>query len=369
MNQRFPTEKAYGIQVAKMCEAFSKSGCEVELVSPFRISKIKDNPFIFYGLEEVFRFKKIFSPDFYLPGKLDLIAFQIKNFISAVILVIYVLIQKPDIIYSRDELPIYLLSFFKKNLIVEIHKFSNKRTLFYRRFRKKEIKIVAISNGIKNEFEKISFSSSNILVAFDAVDLRNFDINLSRSEARKKLNLPLDKKIAVYSGHLFKWKGVDNLIEAALILKDILFLFVGGTEKDIENYRFLVKDKKTKNVLFLGYRPYREIPLYLKAADVLVLPNKKEEKISELYTSPLKLFEYMASNRPIVASDLPSIREVLNEETAVFFESNQPQLLAEAIKKIIEDENLGRSLSAKAFEKVKNYTWDKRTERILTFLN
>src|SRR3989344_2793499 len=367
-NHRLPTEKAYGIQISKMCEAFTDLGHKVVLIAPYRISKVKDDFFRYYNVKDSFQFKKIFSPDFYLPGKLDRIAFQIKYFISAAVLSFYALIKKADIVYSRDELPLYLLSFFRKNLIFEAHKFSKKRAPFYMRFQKKKIKIVAISAGIKKELEKLGFNPEDIILAQDSVDLEDFNIGVSKIEARKKLDLPLDKKIALYSGHFFKWKGVNTLIEAASFLKEVFFVFIGGTEKDIKEFKSLVKNNKLDNVLLLGHKPYREVPLYLKAADILVLPNKKEEKISELYTSPLKLFEYMASRRPIVASDLPSIREVLDDQTAVFFEPDNPEQLAESIKKVIWNNHLAETISAKAFEKVQSHTWHKRAERILNFI-
>ena len=365
-NLRLPTEKAYGIQIAKMGEAFADLGLEVVLAAPFRISKEKGSISHYYGVRENFKFRKIFTPDFYFPGRLDIIAFQIKSFISAFILAVYALTHKSDIVFSRDEMPLYLLSFFRGNLVFEAHKFSKKRLSFYKRFKKKKVKIVAISSGIKNEFEKIGFNPESILIAPDAVDLRDFDINISKTEARKKLGLPLDKKIALYSGHFFKWKGVDTLMEAAAYLKEVFFVFIGGTEK-----------RTLDNILFLGHKPYREVPLYLKAADVLILPNpatlssgvgEKEEKISKYYTSPLKLFEYMASGRPIVASDLPSIKEVLDKDSAVFFKPGNSEELARSIKKIIDDENLAKSISEKAFEKVQEYTWEKRVKKILVFV-
>lgn len=356
-NHRLPTEKAYGIQISKMCEAFADLDYEIVLVVPYRISKVKEDFFRYYDVRKNFKFKKIFTPDFYLPGKLDKIAFGTKYFFSAIVLAIYALVHKADITYSRDEIPLYLLSFFRKNLVFEIHNFSKKRTLFYKRLKNKKVKVVAISGGIKRELEKIGFDPQNILVAFDAVDLRVFDIGISKTEARSKLNLPLDQKIVIYAGHLFEWKGADTLIKAASILKEALFVFVGGADKEV-----------ARNILFLGHKPHKEIPLYLKAADVLILPNKKDEKISELYTSPLKLFEYMASKRPIVASDLPSMREVLDDESCVFFESGNPEKLAQGIEKVMSDENLAESISAKAFEKVQNYTWRKRALKILDFI-
>ena len=369
VNQRLPIEKAYGLQIAKMAEAFADCGLEVNLISPTRRDPIKQDFFSFYSIKRNFKFKKLFSPDFYFPGKLDKVAVAVKSLVSASVLALYSVFRKADFIYSRDELPLYFLSFFKKSLIFEIHRFSKKRSFFYRRFRNKNFKVVSISKGLKDELLNFGFKPENILVAPDGVDLEEFNLNLSKSEARIKFGLPLDKKIAVYAGHLFKWKGVDTLLKAALLLKEVLFVFIGGTEKDVENFKLLIEKYRAENVMLLGHRPYSEIPFYLKAADVLVLPNEKEEKISEFYTSPLKLFEYMASGRPIVASNLPSVREILDKDSGLFFESGSSQRLIEAIKRVIEDENLTKSLSAKAFEKIHQYTWDKRARKILSFIN
>ena len=77
----------------------------------------------------------------------------------------------------------------------------------------------------------------------------------------------------------------------------------------------------------------------------------------------------MASKRPIVASDLPSIREILNEENAVLVEPNNPEALAEGIKKILQNPELADKISKQAFRDVQNYTWQKRAQKILGFIN
>lgn len=366
-NLRLPTEKAYGIQIAKTCEAFAELGINLTTVAPYRISKIKDDFFDYYSVKRNFNFKKLFSLDFYLSGKLNMFAFGLKNFISAIILSIYAIVRKPDIIYSRDELPLFLLSFFRKNLIYEAHRFSSSRRLFYRKFKNKNFKVVVITNHLKGDFIKMGFRAENVLVAPDGVDLGEFDVDISKEEARSRVGLPLGAKIAMYTGHLFEWKGAAPLLEVARKfqnnLKDVLFVFVGGTDYDIEKFR--KKAEGLTNILILGRKPHKNIPFFLKAADVLILPNKKDGGISSFYTSPLKLFEYMASNRPIVASDLPSVREVLNDSNTVFVLPDDVLALAKGIQQAFTDS----SRSEQAFLDVQQYTWQKRAKKILDFIS
>ena len=121
----------------------------------------------------------------------------------------------------------------------------------------------------------------------------------------------------------------------------------------------------TADIIITGRRSHGQVPVYLKAADALILPNKKGNQTSAYYTSPLKLFEYMASQRPIVASDLPSIREVLNETNAVMVEPDNPEALAAGIKLVLEDSRLADKLARQALVDASNYTWQKRAEKIL----
>lgn len=373
-NLRLPTEKAYGIQIAEMCSAFAGTGLEVLLAYPYRRNPHKDF-FSYYGIKRNFKIKVIPAVDFYLSGSFDKVSVIVKNFISALFLTFYGFFSDADFIYSRDEWPIYFLSFFKNNLIFEAHRFSPKRKSFYHRFKKKGIKIVVISEAIKNDFVKIGFKPINILVAHDGVDIDLFDIDITKEEAMLKTNLPKDQKIVMYTGHLFEWKGAGVLLEVARSFQfpvssfqkkeDVLFVFVGGMEYDIKKFR--KKAEGLNNVLILGHRPHKEIPLFLKAADVLVLPNSASDKISN-YTSPLKLFEYMASRRPIVASELPSMAEILNDGNSVLVKSDDPDKLAGGIKKVLEDASASADLAVRAFEEVQQYTWQNRAEKIINFI-
>lgn len=364
-NLRLPTEKAYGINISETCGAFADSGLEVTLVFPYRKNKIIADIFDYYGIKRSFKVKIISIIDIYLPGKFDRISVIIKSFISGLALAVYALWIDADIIYSRDEFPLFVLSFFKDDVYYEAHKFSNARRFFYRRFLRRKIKIITISESLKTSFLSMGFSAENVLVAHDGVNLKDFDIQMSKEEARDKTGLPQGAKIAMYTGHLFDWKGADILAMAAETLPDIKFIFVGGTEYDAESFKKKFRD--IPNVIVVGHKPHKEIPVFLKAADILVLPNSAKDKIY-LGTSPIKLFEYMASNRPIVASGLSSISEILNRENAVLVSPDDSSALADGIKNLIGNESFKMSISKKAFDDVQNYTWQKRAEKIINFI-
>lgn len=374
-NQRIPTEKAYGRQIAKMCESFADLGIEVELVAPVRGSIPDEDLFSYYSVKRNFKFTQIISPDWYWPGGLDRLAFGIKSFISARKLARYALDSSYQVIYSRDELPIYFLSSRGKYCIYEAHKFSKLFKILCSQFKKINLKIIAISHGLGNEFIKAGFNQKNILIAPDGVDevkIREQETNpIGKEEARNRLGLPLDRKILVYTGSFYEWKGIYVLADAAKMLeKEVLVVMVGGNN-DLDQRKFedYLKQKNIKNIKITGFIKDGKIrDNYRLAADAVILPNTSKEKISEVYTSPLKLFSYMALRRPIVASDLPSIREVLNEENAVLVKPDNPRELAAGARKVIADQQLALKISNNAFTSVHNYTWQKRAQNILRFI-
>lgn len=384
LNQRLPTEKAYGIQVAKTCEAMADLGWALTLVCPFRISKIKSDFFQYYGIKRNFVFKKIFIPDFYLPGFLNKIAFSIKSFYSAVILVFYALVRGADFFYTRDELVAYILSFFRKNIIFEGHRFSDKRKMFYARFKKNDLKIVVISQGLKDDFTKFGIKEFNLLVARDGVDLAEFSLTVSKIDSRKKFfsnfhhEAYAHKKLAVYIGHLYSWKGVSEIAKY-LCDKNVNYLICifGGTDKDISKLQEKLKNilKKTHPnlvpMIYLEGRVlHKEVPYILKAADCAILTGNESEIISSRYTSPLKMFEYMASGCPIVAQDLPSFREILNDENSFLVEPGDAKALVDKIAWVFDDDNaeIVKEKAVKALEDVQKYTWQNRATNVLNFL-
>lgn len=351
-NVRLPTEKAHGMQIMKSCEALARAGSHVELIIPKRKNPMKADPFVYYAVERNFTIRSLPVLDTVRFGRLGFLI----ELLSFLTMARRYMIGKQGVVYTRD----LGAGVFFPNAALETH--SIPRTLgFFRRaiFRRARAHFV-LTSFIKERLIAIGIPMQRIALAPDSVDLDLFDIPLTKTTARERLHLPQDKKIVLYAGSLFlyDWKGVDVFLEAAKEFKeDHLFLLVGGNKEEV----YKAKEKWGRdNMLFLGYQPPTSIPAYLKVADVLVIPNKRGSAISEHYTSPLKLFEYMASGRPIVASRLPSLEEVVSEREVAFFEPNDAKDLSRAIRYVFGDEANALSLARNARQKVEAFTWDTR---------
>ena len=228
--------------------------------------------------------------------------------------------------------------------------------------------IITISKYTKKGWIKNGIKKEKILVFPSGVDIKKFDfINKSKKILRTALNLPLEKKIILYSGQLHIWKGVEIFIQASeYVAKNIQFIILGGLSQDIQFYR--TKYKESKNIIFLGNKTYKEVPKYLKASDVLVLPNTAKKKISSLHTSPIKLFEYMAAKIPIVASDLPSIKQIISNKEVIFFEPDNPKELGKKITELLKNYSLALEKTKKAYKIAKKFSWKNRATKILKHL-
>ncbi|MCK5591480.1 MAG: glycosyltransferase family 4 protein [Candidatus Pacebacteria bacterium] len=364
-NARIPTEKAHGIQIMKMCEAFSEAGLDVELVFPYRKNFLKEDPFKYYNVGQKFKLKQVFSIDSALLGEtvrfyLQYISFTLSSFF-------YALFHKTDYIYSRSELPLFLLSFIKKNLCWEIH--TKNKTWIARATAKRVKKIVVISGGLREFLINQGVSSEKIIVAHDGVDLKEFDIKKSKEELREELGLPQDKKIVGYVGKMSgvgESKGVEGIIEAFSLLnkknENTVLMLVGVNENEKREIDSLLHkfNVNKKSCILIGHILHIDVPKYLKVANVLVMNYSS----SEHFFSPLKLFEYMASGVPIVTSDVENIREVLDEYDACFVKISDPKSLANNLNKVLLDSQYAQSLSKSARKKVEKYTWNERVLKI-----
>jgi glycosyltransferase involved in cell wall biosynthesis len=213
--------------------------------------------------------------------------------------------------------------------------------------------------------EKFGIKSGRIVYWPNGTDIEKYQLDISLSEARKKLDLPQDKKLVLYTGQLFDWKGVDTLIQAVDFLgRDILVYVVGGSAEDVVKLKKGFPIANDERIVFVPFQPRELMPVWLKAADVLILPNTGKQKVSLYYTSPMKLFEYMASGKPIVASAIPSILEILNKDNSLLAEADNPASFGEKINYALRHLDEVSTLGLQAQRDVKKYTWRERARKI-----
>lgn len=360
---RYPSEKAASLFAAKSAEAFAGVGEEVTLLVPRRLGRNPKTAHEVYGVRN--NFKTVFLPTvdlFWIPvvGK---IAHQVSYVVFSFFVALYLVLRTSHDtwVVTNESFPALVASFVRANILHELHDFPQRSIWLYRWVFARSRIILATNAWKAKELEtRFGVPAEKIIVEPNAVDLAPYENAPSREKARERLNLPPNAKIVVYTGHLYAWKGVDTLAEAASLMPEIEVYIVGGTEYDLGRYKARFN---ATNLHFTGFRPHDEMPLWQKAADVLVLPNTAKEEISARYTSPMKLFEYMASGTPIVASRIPSIEEIVGDTRATLVEPDNTSALAGAIKTTIGSDSTHQVQSAQ--QRVAQHTWQRRAERIL----
>lgn len=184
---------------------------------------------------------------------------------------------------------------------------------------------------------------------------------------------PATRRI-VYAGQLYRWKGVDTLLAAMARLPEAHLTVLGGRGDPADPDLAACRERAAElgvadRVDFAGFVPHAEVRGRLAGAGVAVLPLP-DNLMARYFTSPLKLFDYMAAGVPIVASDLESVREVLADgDNALLVPPDDPAALASAIRRLLVNPGLADRLRRTAYEQVRAYTWDARAARIIEALD
>lgn len=369
-NARIPTERAHGLHIVKMCEAIADFGVSLTLVLPQRKNSIKENLFSYYGIKKNFDVQYLPVADFVKNG---FFGYWIGQLSFSLKLLFQKFNKNELVILTRDEWSGWILAKFGYKVFYDMHGFPETWLYFWKAAMKKMLGIICTNEWkMQQLFERFNIPKERVLLARNGFDPNEFNIDISKQVARRTLGLPQERPVVMYTGHLYDWKGVNVLAQAATYLEWATTVFVGGMMQDVKS--FIKQHKECHNVIVLGHKLHHQIPIYLKAADVLVLPNSPKSKnpraipYSIYDTSPIKLFEYMASRRPIVASNLPSIREILNEYLAVFFQADNPDDLAQKINNVLNHKSEADDRANHAWKFVQKYTWKNRAQLILAFI-
>lgn len=392
-NARLPTERAHGYQIMKMCEAFGRCGATVDLLYARR-RQSPDlrgvDPFAHYGIPPAFGLHELRSVDPLritgrLPKRLHTLPFRLQNAHHTLAVIAHTRDMWRDpsaVFYGRDLFTLLVLcrmrGRIRGKLVYEAH------TLPRGRFQGRVIRsmrpfdgLVTVTEELRERFAGLGFPREKVLVAPDAVDLESFDLDTDKVTARERVGVPSGRRIASFVGRYHtngKEKGIPDILRAATDLvgefPDLDFYFIGGPLDWVPRYEgILVAEGLPRDrFCFRERRPIGEVPYYLKASDVLLMPHPW----SEFYAyevSPLKMFEYMSAKRPIVASRLPAIMEVLRHgENALLGEPGDPKSIAENIRLALKDRDLSARVARQAYADVQEHTWMKRAARILGFV-
>ncbi|NEN90423.1 MAG: glycosyltransferase family 4 protein [Okeania sp. SIO3H1] len=363
-----PSLWANTVQTAKMSQAFSQKLKHFELVTSGDICSAfrgMDKDFqAWYSLERPYNLVR-------LPMHIQVnypFSKSYGNYSYFRLAALYACWKFPSLIYTRSPEIVGLMTKFGIPVMWEWHEpIQPNSPLVPLLSSNYLIGFVTLSPYLMDSLLQSKINPNKVFISPSAADISTFLPAQSKTAARQKLGLPQDAKIVVYSGHLYDYKGIPTILEIAQLLPECQFLLVGGWQKDVERVRLSCQQRHLTNIQLTGHVAQSELATYLYASDIFLLPTSQTWALAQT-TSPLKLFDYMATNRPIIASALPTIMQTVEDrETALLVKSDEPKAWKEAIAQLLKDRTLSKRLAKKAFQKVQTLTWDRRADQILKF--
>jgi glycosyltransferase involved in cell wall biosynthesis len=362
-----PSNTANSIQMMKACHALVQSGQQVQLwvpgSSPTPWTELADH----YGLSDRFVIHWLPSPRFWKRYDFTWLAVQEARAWGADLF--YTWMVQAAVLAQTDHLPV----------ILEVHDCPTGKLgtrLFRHLIQSREQKrLLIITEALRQKLEQeyqISFGAGEVQIAPNGTDPGIYNGLPEPEEARRQLGLP-EKLTAGYTGHFYRGRGTDLLLGLARSFPQVNFLWVGGRAQDIETWSSRLAKEKLENITLTGYIEKSRLPLYQAAADILLMPYERviagsSGGNSADICSPMKMFDYLATGRVIISSDLPVIREVLNENNTVFA---APEDLADwqlALADIMKDPQKCQRLAVQARIDAARYSWQARAIRAINGL-
>ena len=361
---RVPSRTANSMQAMKACHALAQNGHEVRLYlpggEPAKWDDLKD----LYGLETEFALSWLKSRR--ALRRYDFSLAAVKQAQAWGAQVVYTWLPQAGLFALERGVP----------AVLEVHDRVKGRLgpWVFKRFcahpgRKR---LVMITHALRRVFEMeagIHLPDEDVVIAPNGVEWQRFASQPDPAGARARLDFP-QRPTAAFSGHFYPGRGTGLLLSLAKALPEIQFLWIGGRSEDIAYWREKLTEENVSNVRLTGFIENSRLPLYLAAAEVLLIPFERRIEGSSGgnsadICSPMKLFEYMAAGRAILTSDLPVIREVLNEGNARFAPPEDPAAWQVALCSLIIDPPLLMQLGGTAKEDARQYAWTERERRAL----
>ena len=359
-----PSRTANSIHVMKMCQALASAGHEVVLFAPDKVDgrePAADDPFAYYGVERNFTIE--YLPWVRMRGRSYWYGWQAARRVSK---------SGFDLAFGRNLAACCFAAHLGMPVIYEAHSpleddgrlaryvFSSMiHSTFF-------MHLVVITDALRRHFEQAwPELKGRIVVAPDGADPLEGEVlpvELGRSDERMQVG---------YTGHLYEGKGAELVVELARTCPQYDFHLVGGTKVDLRRWR--ERRDLPENLRLHGHQPHGRLPSYLMAFDVVLLPNQLSvhahggSRDIAQWTSPLKLFEYMAAGRAIVCSDVPVLQEVAEHGVNMLVcRHDAVEDWAAALNRLVAEPELRRSLGSTAREQLESqYSWSERVRCVI----
>ena len=366
---RIPSSTANSIQAMKACNALARLGHEVVLIAPGSgpEGESEEEKWALlaeqYGIDAPFEFDFIPPFDGYWARRVFpwRAIWQARH-------------HQPDVIYSwlTQSAIGGLLGAWP--VVVEMHDVPIGRFagLWYWLFlavpgRKRQMVITqTLKDRLAADYKP---AQPETFIAPNGVDLKRYVDLPAPAQARQQLGLP-EMPTVTCTGSLYAGRGAELVMQLAQRMPEVHFLWAGGRPKELDERRAAAEELALENMTFAGFVPNAELPLYQAASDILLMPYQERIDGSSgsapvEFFSSMKMYEYMASNRPIISSDLPVIYEVLEKDAAVFVPPADLDAWEAAIRQLLAHPDRAAELAAKAFELVQPFTWTARARQVL----
>lgn len=375
-----PSRSANSIHVIRMTEAFSKLGHDVSLFAARSLSS-PDKLDV--------RIQKYYGVDF---DNLELItnywrsskAMNLKLGLNALGYYLFLLVKQcePDIVISRNLYASFLLRpVARGKLFFETHQleYGWRKKIQAVLTRDKKVTTIVISRAMKKILgEHIGINNFDPMILHDAAPLGiPFLHHAQKIKEREALLGEIESKhykmIVGYFGHLYPGRGIEVIKGLALRHQDMAFLVFGGNEVQIN----ALKLNKPKNLRLMGYVEPRVATQLMGLMDVLLMPYQKKVYIGDnrsetaRWMSPMKMFEYMATGVPIIASKLPVLQEILvHGQNCLLAEPENIDEWSKCLKILHKDSVLANRIGENARSAyLSEYNWISRSEKIIEQVN
>jgi glycosyltransferase involved in cell wall biosynthesis len=356
-----PSEAANSIQMMKAVHALAQLGHDVTLLVPSSNQRTSfDDLQSFYGLSTPFKIEYLSST-----SRRRFCWDAVRRAVKL----------KPDLIYTRTPQSAVYALLHRLPVIIEIHELPSgvagpwwHRLFLWIPGRKRLMVITrALEAALDQRYGK-RLAPEDVILAPNGIEPERFENLPDPQFARRQLGM-VDGPTVVCTGHLYTGRGVEIFVELVRAIPEAQFVWVGGKPEDVAVWK--AKTANLGNITFTGFIRNNRLPLYQAAADILLMPYGRFIGISggirnsAAISSPLKMFEYLASGCAIITSDLPVFHEVLNERNAVFCPPDDAPAWIAAVRDLLNNPAMREALALQAKKDSQQYSWTERAKHAL----